>query len=149
MSVYFMNFLALFLTCINFDNSEGVAHKLRWQDFRFFWPPIYPPPLTFSTLWTLTKSRHFWTTYLLPLVNVVCEQALSLFLAIWYVPKKWFPTFWNESCEVQNSWEIVYCRQLQNIIFNFRSLWSVVQESPRHQNCHFLAKTDWWHILYR
>ena len=23
----------------------------------------YPPPVTFLTLWTLTKSQHFWTNY--------------------------------------------------------------------------------------
>ena len=33
----------------------------------------YPPALTFSMVWTLTKSGHFWTTYLPRLVNVVCE----------------------------------------------------------------------------
>ena len=42
-------------------NTLGVVHKLRWQDFGFL-PPKYPPPLTFSTLWMLTKSQHFWTT---------------------------------------------------------------------------------------
>ena len=36
----------------------------------------YPPPLTFYTLWKLTKTQHFWTTYPLPLVNVVCERSL-------------------------------------------------------------------------
>ena len=44
--------------------------------FGFLWPPT-PPPLTFSTLWKLTKSQHFWTTYPPPLVNVVCERPLS------------------------------------------------------------------------
>ena len=34
----------------------------------------YPPLLTFPTLWTMTKSGHFWTTYSSPLVNVVCER---------------------------------------------------------------------------
>ena len=33
----------------------------------------YPPALTFSMVWALTKSGHFWTTYLPRLVNVVCE----------------------------------------------------------------------------
>ena len=27
-----------------------VVHKLRWQVFAFFWPPMYPLTLTFSTL---------------------------------------------------------------------------------------------------
>ena len=36
----------------------------------------YPPPLTFSMVWTLTWSGHFWTTYLPRLVNVVCERPL-------------------------------------------------------------------------
>ena len=35
-------------------------------------------PLTFSTLWTLTKNRHFLTTYPSPLVNVVCERPLII-----------------------------------------------------------------------
>ena len=34
----------------------------------------YPPVLTFSMVWKLTKSGHFWTTYLPRLVNVVCER---------------------------------------------------------------------------
>ena len=34
----------------------------------------YPPALTFSMVWTLTKSGHFSTTYLPRLVNVVCER---------------------------------------------------------------------------
>ena len=38
---------------------------------------IYPPPLTFSTLSTLKKCQHFWTTYPPLLVNVVCEWPLS------------------------------------------------------------------------
>ena len=38
----------------------------------------YPPALTFSMVWTLTKSGHFWTTYLPHLVNVVCQQPLNL-----------------------------------------------------------------------
>ena len=36
----------------------------------------YPPALTFSMVWTLTKRGHFWTTYLPRLVNVVCERPL-------------------------------------------------------------------------
>ena len=36
----------------------------------------YPPALTFSIVWTLTKSGYFWTTYLPRLVNVVCERPL-------------------------------------------------------------------------
>jgi hypothetical protein len=34
----------------------------------------YPPRLTFSTLWTLTKNQQFWTTYPPLLVNVVCND---------------------------------------------------------------------------
>jgi hypothetical protein len=34
----------------------------------------YPPVLTFSMVATLTKIGLFWTTYLLRLVNIVCEQ---------------------------------------------------------------------------
>ena len=54
----------------------GVVHKLCWQDFGFFLT-TYPPPLTFSMVWTLTKSGRFWTTYLPRLVNVICEQTLN------------------------------------------------------------------------
>ena len=36
----------------------------------------YPPALTFSMVWMLTKSGHFKTTYLPHLVNVVCERPL-------------------------------------------------------------------------
>ena len=52
--------------------SLGVVHKLCWQDFWLFYPL-----LTISTLWMLTKSEHFWTTYPLPLVNIVCERPLT------------------------------------------------------------------------
>ena len=41
----------------------------------FFWLPT--PVLTFSMVWTLTKSGHFWTTYLPCLLNVVCEWPLG------------------------------------------------------------------------
>ena len=34
--------------------------------FWIFLTTYYPPPLTFSTLWTLAKSGHFWTTWHLP-----------------------------------------------------------------------------------
>ena len=44
----------------------------------------YPPALTFSNLWTLTKSQHFWTTYPPLLVNVVFERPLvQLFPSYW------------------------------------------------------------------
>ena len=36
----------------------------------------YPPALTFSMVYTLTKTGHFWNTYLPRLVNVVCERPL-------------------------------------------------------------------------
>ena len=36
-----------------------------------------PPLLTFSMLWTLTKSGHFWTTYPPPLANIVFERPLK------------------------------------------------------------------------
>ena len=54
----------------------GVVHKIRWQDFDFFLT-TYPPTVTFSMVWTFTKSEHCWTTYLSRLVNVVCEQPLT------------------------------------------------------------------------
>ena len=38
----------------------------------------YPLALTFSMVWMLTKSGHFWTTYLPRLVNVVYEWPLWL-----------------------------------------------------------------------
>ena len=51
-----------------------------------FWPFLttYPPVLTLLTVWTLTKSGHFTTTYLPRLVNVVCEWPLTgLWAFIW------------------------------------------------------------------
>ena len=51
---------------------QGGVHKLHWQYFGFF--DHLSPSLTFSTLWTLTKSRHFWTIYPPPLVNIVCKR---------------------------------------------------------------------------
>ena len=50
----------------------GVVHKLRWQDFGFFLT-TNPPTLTFSMVWTLTKSGHFRTTYLTR--YVVCKYS--------------------------------------------------------------------------
>ena len=44
----------------------------------WFFLTTYPPVLTFSMVWTLTKSGHFWTTYLPCLVNIVCERPLVL-----------------------------------------------------------------------
>ena len=39
----------------------GVVHKLRWQDFGFFFDhPL--PCVDISMVWTLTKSGHFETT---------------------------------------------------------------------------------------
>ena len=46
------------------------------------------PALTFSMELTLTKSGHFWTTYLPCLVNVVCEcLLLTYFLSLPRVTK--------------------------------------------------------------
>ena len=39
-----------------------------------------PPVLTFSMVYTLTKSGHVWTTHLPRHVNVVCERPLLLLL---------------------------------------------------------------------
>ena len=40
-------------------------------------PPTTHPPLTFSMVWMLTESGHFWTTYLPRLVNLVGERPLT------------------------------------------------------------------------
>ena len=40
----------------------------------------YPPAFTFSMEKTLTKSEHFWTTFLHCLVNVACEHPLTYFM---------------------------------------------------------------------
>ena len=42
------------------------------------WGSFDPPVLTISMVWTLTKSGHFWTTYLPRLVNVDCERPPKL-----------------------------------------------------------------------
>ena len=39
----------------------------------------YPPVLSISMVWTLTKCRHSKTTYLACLVNVVCEHWAPLY----------------------------------------------------------------------
>ena len=46
--------------------------------FTGFWLFLttYPPAFTFSMVWTLTKSGHFWTIYLPWLVYVVCERPI-------------------------------------------------------------------------
>ena len=69
------------------DNSwEGKAHqgsfKKYVENILTFCLTTYPPALTFSMVWTLTKSGHFWTTYPPPLVNVVFERPLISFLHI-------------------------------------------------------------------
>ena len=54
---------------VNFQNDDfisttyGVVHKLCQQDYGFF--DHLPPPFTFSTLRTFTKSQHFFN-YLPP-----------------------------------------------------------------------------------
>ena len=61
----------------------GAVQKLRWQIFGFFWPPN---PLRWQFL--PDKSWHFWTTYPLFLVNVVCERQIELILSgvFWFFP---------------------------------------------------------------
>ena len=52
---------------------KSVVHKLCWQDFWVFWPPM----LTISMVWTLIKSGHFWTTCLVP--TSFCKSSLWTF----------------------------------------------------------------------
>ena len=75
------------------------TNYLLLHDFGFFWPPT-PPTLTFSMVWTLTKSGHFWTTYLPRLANVVCERPLIalFFLEFKYVSIK---KTWNSSSKIE------------------------------------------------
>ena len=56
-----------------------------------------PPMLTFSTLETLTKSQHFWTTNQPPIVNVVCERPLDNF----------FRSFHEDGKNIKVPYEIV------------------------------------------
>ena len=65
-----------------------IFHNLMWNYIRIWgrsqttltefllFLTTYPPALTFSMLWRLTESEHFWTTYLPCLVNIVCERPL-------------------------------------------------------------------------
>ena len=73
-----LNDMKLFIPCImHVSSGLGVVHKLCWQDFGFFWPPT---PLCWHFLW-----YERWQnidifgppTYLPPLLNVVCEQAIT------------------------------------------------------------------------
>ena len=54
----------------------------NYDDKILFFLTTYSPPLTFSsTLWTMTKCGHFWTTYISNsplLVNIVCKWPLSV-----------------------------------------------------------------------
>ena len=52
--------------------------------FWLFWPPT-PLCWPIFSLWTLTKSQHFKTTYPPPLVNVVCERTLIDHSSTYYV----------------------------------------------------------------
>ena len=70
---------------------------------------LLPPPLTFSTFWTLTKSGNFWTTYPSPLVHVVCERplveidsSLILFVVVaTHLLSKLMTVIWNNFCPVR------------------------------------------------
>ena len=78
------------MTKIDIFDCLGVVHKLRWQDFGFFWSPT---PLCWNFLpyecWHKDNifgldylppsscERSLWTTLYPPLlVNVVCEWTL-------------------------------------------------------------------------
>ena len=81
-------------------NFMGIVLRGRSQTtFTRFWlflttyPPI-APMLTFSMAWTLTKSGHFWTTYLPRHVNVVCERPLNTMLLVQKYFDKHLPNWW-------------------------------------------------------
>ena len=57
--------------------SNGLGSQTTWTSFGLLLT-TYTPLLTISTLYTLTKSQHFLTSYPPPLVNVVCECPLTL-----------------------------------------------------------------------
>ena len=62
--------------------TDRPSHKGMFTNYvdkilDIFWPPP-PHVLTFSMVWTLTKSGHLKTTYLPRPANVVCEQLLTL-----------------------------------------------------------------------
>ena len=59
-----------------YDASSDRGSFTNYVDKILAFLTTYTPPLTFSMAWTLTKSGHFWTTYLPCLVNVVCERPL-------------------------------------------------------------------------
>ena len=56
----------------------GIVHKLRWQDFTLFRPPLLPC-VYIVYVWMMTKSGHFILTTYLPTssckrIYLVCEQ---------------------------------------------------------------------------
>ena len=57
--------------------SLGVVHKLRWQNFGFFFDHLTPWDDIFYSTNASEKSGHFTTTSLPCFVNVVCERPLS------------------------------------------------------------------------
>ena len=101
------------------QNFMGIVLRGRSQTtLTRFWLFLttYPPMLTFSMVWTLTKSGHFWTTYLPRLVNVVCERSLTVdywkksekyFLLVKFVDNDWVQTA-NDicSCHKKKKWSI-------------------------------------------
>ena len=77
-----MGFRACLLSiyiCILWPGSDLVWGHSQTTLTRFWlFLATYPPALTLSMVWMLTKSEHFWTTYLPCLVNVVCERPLTV-----------------------------------------------------------------------
>ena len=97
----------------------------------------YPPALTFSMVWTLTKSGHFWTTYLPRLINVVCEQTLKS-----VNPLQFFSQLFGVIKFVKgNAWVLTFC------IYLF-SLFEISKNHKNRQNFFINKKLcvieSWW-----
>ena len=85
---FYLPFSNLPFSCETFHESaffaNGLSHKLaitytgQFTNYYFNFFYHLPPSSTSFNLYTLTKSRHFCTTYPPCHVNVVCERPIML-----------------------------------------------------------------------
>ena len=129
----------------------------------------------FATLWTLTKSQHFWTTYPPPLANVICERPLicssisfplhclknnslaCFFVSILKMVACYSIYFYFVSCCIQAFYKVTKCiDEAENLLeYHFRvtsykiHILGILCVLCRHQNVLILMNTDsvWWVLL--
>ena len=90
---FYSGFYFFYLSYEIKDKARMLPYKGRSKTtLARFWLFLttYPPVLTFSMVWTLTNSGHFWTTYLPRLVNVVCEQPCALKVRPYFLSRLYF-----------------------------------------------------------